>query len=902
MDSFIGIIALVVLIYFVVRLHSRVGQLEFEVGRLRALPAPGAAATAEAAEATVDEVANAPAVAEPAGSIAATTPGAPLAQEAVEADADFQGPWAPPAPADQAPSSPEAAAPKQDIESALGSRWAVWVGGLALAFGAVFLIRYSIESGIFGPKVRLTMAALFGVLLVAAGEFIRRTGFKVPVQGLAGAYVPGILTAAGSFALFGSIYAAHGLYGFIGPATAFVLLGIVALGTLAAALVHGQALAGLGLLGSLVTPVLVASESPNPWVLFGYLAIVLAANTAVARLRVWVFLATAGMVGTGLWCLIYMYESATVELPVVMFIDVVMLATLAFIWLGRPWAGLDAVFARHLDLPSAATGLFVAVSATAMMADPVLANAWGDVFGALLIAAMVAVALHRPAGVPLLFGAGIATIVVYTGHALTGSFAFGFLDGGVFVDGLPMPAATSLTRWIGLGLGVLFLATGFQSARQHVAGEPIRAAIWAGWGALVPLVVLASLWFAFGNVDVDLGYASVALVLTVLLAAGGEAIARREEPALFGGHAVTLALIGAATAAVLSLHLAFDTLWTTILVGAAAALPALATRYRGYAVLGWLSVGAAFVVIGRIALDPTIVGAFQLGTTPVFNALLPGYGIPALAFGFAAWQLARTTSGRPRLVMEAVGALFALLTVAMLVRHAMNGGVIDAGVPTLAEQSIYTLIALGAGAMLIALDMKSPSPVFRTGSIAAGIVSVALIVVQHFGLLNPLFTDESTGLITFFNLLFLAYLLPALAAAALALYARAKRPRWYSAMLGLLAAALAFVYATLSLRRLFQGEFIGIARGMTQVETYAYSALWLAMGVALLVLGVSLKSQPLRIASAGLIALAVVKVFLFDMAELEGVLRAFSFIGLGVVLIGIGLFYQRLLTRAAKAA
>jgi uncharacterized membrane protein len=34
---------------------------------------------------------------------------------------------------------------------------------------------------------------------------------------------------------------------------------------------------------------------------------------------------------------------------------------------------------------------------------------------------------------------------------------------------------------------------------------------------------------------------------------------------------------------------------------------------------------------------------------------------------------------------------------------------------------------------------------------------------------------------------------------------------------------------------------------------------------------------------------------------LEGVLRALSFIGLGAVLIGIGLFYQKLLTRAGKA-
>jgi uncharacterized membrane protein len=71
------------------------------------------------------------------------------------------------------------------------------------------------------------------------------------------------------------------------------------------------------------------------------------------------------------------------------------------------------------------------------------------------------------------------------------------------------------------------------------------------------------------------------------------------------------------------------------------------------------------------------------------------------------------------------------------------------------------------------------------------------------------------------------------------------------------------------------------------------------MGVALLVAGVRFGSQVLRVASAALISIAVLKVFLFDMSELEGVLRALSFIGLGGVLIGIGLFYQRLLTHNA---
>ena len=39
---------------------------------------------------------------------------------------------------------------------------------------------------------------------------------------------------------------------------------------------------------------------------------------------------------------------------------------------------------------------------------------------------------------------------------------------------------------------------------------------------------------------------------------------------------------------------------------------------------------------------------------------------------------------------------------------------------------------------------------------------------------------------------------------------------------------------------------------------------------------------------------ATLKIFLFDMSGLEGLMRALSFIGLGLVLIGIGLLYQKL--------
>ena len=66
--------------------------------------------------------------------------------------------------------------------------------------------------------------------------------------------------AAGTVSAFGTVYAAYALYQFIGAPAAFVLLGIIGVATMLAAALHGPALAGLGLAGSLVVPLLV------PWI------------------------------------------------------------------------------------------------------------------------------------------------------------------------------------------------------------------------------------------------------------------------------------------------------------------------------------------------------------------------------------------------------------------------------------------------------------------------------------------------------------------------------------------------------------------------------------------------------------------------------------------------------------
>ena len=136
-------------------------------------------------------------------------------------------------------------------------------------------------------------------------------------------------------------------------------------------------------------------------------------------------------------------------------------------------------------------------------------------------------------------------------------------------------------------------------------------------------------------------------------------------------------------------------------------------------------------------------------------------------------------------------------------------------------------------------------------------------------------------------------------AAILALVARGSRPLGYRYVAATTAVVLSMLYLGLEVRTLYHGAIL--TSGVTSdAEQYTYSAVWLIFGILLLIAGFLLRSQPAHLASAAVTAFTIVKVFVIDMAALTGIFRALSFIGLGIVLVGIGLLYQRLLFPAEE--
>ncbi|MBB4199515.1 hypothetical protein CCR94_01340 [Rhodoblastus sphagnicola] len=792
------------------------------------------------------------------------------------------------------PVSIAATAPAQptSLEERIGTRWVVYVGGLALALGGLLLARFAIEQGFFGPAMRIATGLALAVALIVFGEKLRRrdaaTGDATPT--------PAVLTAAGTTTAFGVIYAAHALYGFIGPAFALVALGATALAALLAALLHGPAIAGLGLIGALGAPLLVHSSHPNPWPLAIYLAIVVGAAYALARLRQWGWLAISATVGAALWGGVmgigYPQVHAAAQLHFAF--HTALAAWLYALDRRALFANFD-LCRKIANLVPALFALFAALQFGDFAARGGIDAFW-SLCVAIIIGALAFAGASRPTFAPgLLLAAGAVVVELL--------ILWPRVWGAGGADGLSRPGWFHAFAVIGSG------AVAALSGRALWRTEDLSrraATLLASAAALTPLLALwvtRELSLDYGAIETPFTKAlwtGAALMVASGYSAFAWALRRRQPPA--PSDRLSLGLMASAGFAALALGLDFalESGALTVALALSALGAALVESRLDISALRKAVAAMGLVIAARLAWDPRIVGD-DLGATPILNWLLFGYGVPAGSFGFAARLLGRAKQDGATRIAQTLAVVFSALLVYFEIRHAMTGGDMTGLRASLSEFGLYAIASFGFSHALLRLDANGTRPVFGAFSRAFAIGASA---GSAFGLLvakNPYLDAVPVEGGAFLNALLLGYPLPAAAAALLANTIET-RPSWFLRMTRLTALALTFAYVTLETRRLFQGAMIGWQAGAGSVEIYAYSAVWLALGVALLGFGLLRGSLESRVASAGVVLLAVLKVFCYDLGALEGAARAFSFICLGAVLIGIGLVYQKLVFRPSAEA
>ena len=885
-DFFAFVIALAALI-FANKAFNQVAALRARVDALEAMPL--ATTTATPPPLPLQRAPVAPSASDQIRIETTETEAPPIQPEV-----PLQPAWAPATETPVPPPLPQAA---PGFEERIGTRWVVWVGGLTLALGGFFMVRYSIEAGLLSDKVRTALGGAFALALLAAGEWTRRKESISAINALPIANIPAILTAAGTAVAFATVYAAYALYDLLAPATAFILLGMVALGTLAAALLHGPALAGLGIAAAFITPVLVSSDKPDYWALYIYLAIVTAAAFGLARIRLWRWLAVTTIVFALLWTLPCLDCGPSMIAPhafhvIAGFVLAALLVVCGFMF------GPAATEGEIEPISSGSLAAYL-LGATLIVLNSAHADSAVTVF-AILVAGALLVAWRADAATGAVGAAAALVFVVFAEWAIHGNPDMLVLPGGPLPGIGPVTTDSSVTSHL---MTAAIFAVGFGAAGFLAQGRSANATIpvvWSAAGVFTPLALLVALYARIAHLDRSVPFAIVAVVLALAFAAATETLTKRDKRP---GLPISIALFatGALAALALALTFALEKGWLTIALALMSLGTAWISMQRPIPFLRSLSAILAGIVVARIGYEPRIVGS-AVGTTPVFNWLLWGYGIPALSFWGASIFLRRRGDDAALRTVEAAAILFTVLLVFMEIRHAVNSGNVYSNSAGLTEVALQVCSALAMAIGLERLRLRTGSVVHNAGAI---LLTVFAGLATLFGLLfleNPVIWREDVGGV-FFNLVLLGYALPAVLALLLSYAVAGHRRPAYGNTIAAAALVLALTYVTFEIRRLYHGPLLdsGVTTG---AEQYTYSIAWLAFGVTLLGIGILFNSQRARLASAVVIALTILKAFVIDMSTLTGVYRALSFMCLGLVLVAIGWLYQRILFRrqAASAA
>ena len=511
--------------------------------------------------------------------------------------------------------------------------------------------------------------------------------------------------------------------------------------------------------------------------------------------------------------------------------------------------------------------------------------------------------------------------------SLSGARLLAWTGAGVTLLGVVLLLALAAARgWfappvrVGAGavLGLGLVGLGMRLHRR--AASRVGALAVTGTGIATLYLVVAAATALYGYLPVVAG-----LVLALLAAAGGLALADRWRAELLGSGAV----VGAALLAPVVMQELGPLLVALVLVLQVAATavalrrrwPALAGIAAGWPVLygtlvaglaesadrwGTLSASAAVLLVGLIGAAWTVrpeplprglrIGLVVAGPLPALTFAAATGDVPGALLAFGAAVLLFAVAALPgrdrvlRVVALAAGAvaLFEATTVAF-------------------DGNAETAALLGQGVVLLVVAAALRSrPALVVGGIVGvtGVLSAIAVQVPPEALASypaaPFVlgvTVQRAALVAgvAMSLLILAAAVAALVALArvglLGADARAARLWVPVGLVGLYGAA-GFVIAGVLLASPTRAGFVA-GHAVVTVS-------WVIVALVLLARGV--RRPALRVAGLVLVAAAVAKLVLFDLVALDGLARVGAFLGAGLLLLAAGTRYARLVAEAEPSA
>lgn len=777
-----------------------------------------------------------------------------------------------------------------DIESLLGADWMAKLGIAAIAVSAAFFLQYAFRNGWIKPWGQVGIGLVGAVLMMGAGQLLLLKEVKERFRSYAQ-----VLFSGGIAVYFLSIYAAYHFYSppLLGYWPAFGALAAGAIAASALALANGtEAVAVICILGAFAAPALIREQGGAPSGdglirLYVYLAAIDLWAALFIRFRAWHSVAVVSLLCT--WVLFFgagpiarggwRTES---------------FAALFLLW--ALWAGVSALSRRADADENESAGLRTAG------AGIILAGCLAFIFASAAI-----LAGQAALGVPDLALAGVMLGVLLAGLAMglpapegddgqirSGFAALSALAGGgvllVALAGAPaVPADQVRTAFVFVVLSyALFFAMGL-SLRRRGAGEE-AAALMLGVNAAAH--VLAALHVLAHTQVAGVPAACLWLPLLAFLSMGGVWLATKDRDAPMLVPAV---LAVAAQAFVLA-----------ALLRAVGSLDAPFTPH-------WPAPAAWLLTAEFVLFSSAWVGLRERITWPAFRMDAAGaVGGAAMFFCLLVWALG---NGQTRGI-----SLLAVCAAGMAAWHGVIGGVVFTKE---ADDDLrrYTYLGLAATFLTIAvpLQLKTAWVTIAWAAEAAAIVwagtaaksrtarmfgCVVLAIAACRALVVDLARDPMP-----FHFLFNGRTL-----AGIAVIAAAYLSAWLiwtrrgeaedggesetAAPGALVVVANAFTLAFVS-RDLWQ-QFGGQADGVISARQLALSLFWAFYGLAAICVGIWSRQRTLRLFAMGLLYLSILKVFLYDLGNLETPYRIASFFVLGIVFLLVSYLYTRFEERIGR--
>jgi hypothetical protein len=165
------------------------------------------------------------------------------------------------------------------LETRVGLAWVNRLAVVTCIFAAAFFFKYAVDNEWIGPRGRILLGVLAGLVSIFSADRFHRRGERTYAQGL---------LALGVALLYASFFAAHGFYQLIPLAAAFLLMaGAALLGGTLAIRYNSEAIAALSLTGGVLTPMLLSSGEFRAIFFFSYVLLLAAGARWAAHRQGW---------------------------------------------------------------------------------------------------------------------------------------------------------------------------------------------------------------------------------------------------------------------------------------------------------------------------------------------------------------------------------------------------------------------------------------------------------------------------------------------------------------------------------------------------------------------------------------------------------------------------------------